>query len=59
MCSSDLEVVKLLKLPKVVEQCLTLGLDSVGDSPAEFAQFIRSDLEKWTKLTRDLNLKME
>ena len=53
------EVVKLLKQPKVVEQCLTLGLDPVGDTPAEFAQFIRSDLEKWTKLTRDLNLKME
>lgn len=53
------EVVKLLKQPKVVEQCLALGLDPVGDSPAEFAQFIRSDMEKWTRLTRDLNLKLE
>jgi tripartite-type tricarboxylate transporter receptor subunit TctC len=53
------EVVKLLKLPKVVEQCLALGLDPVGDTPAEFAQFIRADLEKWTKLTRELNLKQE
>ena len=53
------EVVKLLKQPKVVEQCLTLGLDPVGDSPAEFAQFIRADMDKWTKLTRDLNLTMQ
>ncbi len=53
------EVVKLLKQPKVIEQCLTLGLDPVGDTPAEFAQFIRTDMEKWTRLTRDLNLNME
>jgi len=53
------EVVKLLKQPKVVEQCLTLGLDPVGDSPAEFAQFIRSDMDKWMKLTRALNLTMQ
>lgn len=53
------EVVKLLKLPQVVEQCLALGLDPVGDSPAEFAQFIRADLDKWTRLTRELNLKQE
>jgi tripartite-type tricarboxylate transporter receptor subunit TctC len=53
------EVVKLLKQPKVIEQCLTLGLDPVGDIPAEFAQFIRSDMDKWMKLTRDLQLKME
>lgn len=53
------EVVKLLKQPKVIEQCLTLGLDPVGDTPAEFAQFIRADMEKWTRLTRELQLKME
>ena len=53
------EVVKLLKQPKVIEQCLTLGLDPVGDTPAEFAQFIRTDMDKWTRLTRDLNLNME
>ena len=53
------EVVKLLKHPKVIEQCLALGLDPVGDTPAEFAQFIRADLDKWTRLTRDLKLKLE
>ena len=53
------EVVKLLKQPKVIEQCLTLGLDPVGDTPAEFAQFIRTDMDKWSRLTRELNLNME
>ena len=50
------EVVKLLKRPAVVERCVTLGLDPVGDTPAEFARFIKADMEKWTRLTRELNL---
>ncbi|MGH8619524.1 MAG: Bug family tripartite tricarboxylate transporter substrate binding protein [Burkholderiales bacterium] len=53
------EVVKLLKLPKVVEQSVMLGMDPVGSSPAEFAQFIKIDMDKWTKLARELNLSME
>ena len=50
------EVVKLLKLPAVVERCVALGLDPVGDTPAEFAQFIKADMEKWTRLTKELNI---
>jgi len=53
------EVVKLLKQPKVVEQSVMLGMDPVGSSPAEFAQFIKLDMDKWTKLTRELNLSLD
>lgn len=52
-------VVKLLKLPSVQERFLTLGLDAVGNTPAEFAQFIKSDMDKWAKLVRELNLTMQ
>jgi tripartite-type tricarboxylate transporter receptor subunit TctC len=53
------EVVKLLKLPAVVERFAVLGLDPVGSTPAEFAQFIKADLEKWTRLTKELNLTLQ
>ena len=53
------EIVKLLRLPKVMEQCLVLGMDPVGSSPAEFARFIRADMDKWTTLTRELRLSAE
>jgi tripartite-type tricarboxylate transporter receptor subunit TctC len=53
------ETAKLLKLPAVSERFLTLGLDPVGSTPAEFAQFMRTDLEKWTKLVRELNLTLQ
>ncbi len=50
------EVVKLLKLPVIVERCVTLGLDPVGSMPAEFARFIAADMDKWTPLIKELNL---
>jgi len=49
-------IVKLLKLPGVRERFVALGMDAVGDTPAEFGQFIKTDMEKWTRLVRDLNL---
>ena len=45
-----------MKLPAVVERFTALGLDSVGSTPAEFARFIKADMDVWTKLTRELNL---
>ena len=53
------ETAKLLKLTAVAERFVTLGLDAVGSTPAEFAQFIRTDLDKWTKLVRELGLKLQ
>lgn len=53
------EVVKLLKRPDIVERCKTLGLDPVGNTPAEFSQFIKVDMDKWTRLTRKLNLTLQ
>ena len=50
------ETVKLLKRPEVMERFVTLGLDPVGNRPDEFAQFIKADTEKWTRLVRDLNI---
>ncbi|MCW5603814.1 MAG: tripartite tricarboxylate transporter substrate binding protein [Burkholderiales bacterium] len=49
-------VVKLLKLPGIQERFLTLGMDAVGNTPTEFAQFIKTDMDKWSKLIRELNL---
>ena len=53
------EVVKLLKIPNVEQRFLTLGLEQVGNTPAEFAQYIKADIEKWTKLIKELNLTLQ
>ena len=49
-------LVKVLKLPSVQERFLTLGMDAVGNTPAEFATFIKTDMAQWTTLTKKLNL---
>ena len=53
------EVAKLLKLPPVVERMVSLGLDPVGSTPAEFEQYIRTDMEKWSKLIRELKITLQ
>jgi len=53
------ETAKVLKQPAVVERLVALGMDPVGNTPAEFAQFIKADLEKWTRLTRELKLSLQ
>lgn len=53
------EVVKLLKLPAVVDRFTALGLDAVGSTPAEFARYIQEDTDRWTKLIRALNVTLQ
>jgi len=53
------EVAVLLKQPALVERFVTLGLEPVGNTPAEFDKFIRADLDKWTQLTRELKITLQ
>ncbi len=52
-------VIRLLKMPGMQERFLTLGMDAVGNTPAEFAQFIKADMDKWTRLVRELKLTVQ
>lgn len=53
------EVAKFLKQPAVLERFMALGLDPVGSSPADFEQFIKTDIDKWTKLIKELNIPLQ
>jgi tripartite-type tricarboxylate transporter receptor subunit TctC len=54
-----LEVAGLLKQSAVIERFVALGLEPVGNTPAEFEQFIRSDMEKWKQLIRELKITLQ
>jgi tripartite-type tricarboxylate transporter receptor subunit TctC len=41
------EIISALQKPDVQSRMAALGVDIVGNSPAEFAAFIRRDIEKW------------
>jgi tripartite-type tricarboxylate transporter receptor subunit TctC len=51
------ETVKALALPDVRAKFETLGMEPVGNSPAEFAAVIKSDLAKWAKVVKEAGIK--
>jgi tripartite-type tricarboxylate transporter receptor subunit TctC len=50
------EVVKALHQPDVQEKCKQVGLDIVADSPAEFAAYIRKEVDRWQKVIVDAKI---
>jgi tripartite-type tricarboxylate transporter receptor subunit TctC len=55
--SSDANAV--LKDQEVVEKMQALGAEPAGNTPVQFARFIREDQAKWSKLMREAGIKSE
>ena len=53
------EIVRIIALPDVKERLISQGAEPVGDTPEEFAQFIKAEAAKWGKVIKSLNLKIE
>jgi tripartite-type tricarboxylate transporter receptor subunit TctC len=53
------EVVRILKLPDVRERFDGLGIEPVGDTPEQFAQYIRSELAKYAKVVKQSGARAE
>ncbi len=53
------EVVAVLQTPEVRERLIAMGLEVVGNSPAEFAEYLRSESLKWGKIIRDAKIRAE
>ena len=52
-----LETVNALAQPDVRAKYATLGMEPVGNSPAEFAAVIKSDLARWAKVVKEAGIK--
>jgi tripartite-type tricarboxylate transporter receptor subunit TctC len=50
------EALKALAQPDLRAKFAKLGLDTVGNSPAELAAIIKSDIGKWAKLIKDAGI---
>ena len=53
------ETAESLKDPQVRERLLALGSEPVGSSPAAFGRFFRAEVEKWGKVVRAANVRIE
>ena len=45
--------------PPVVQRMASVGLDAVGNTPAEMEQVITRDYERWGRLIRERNIKVD
>ena len=65
MCSSDLvrrlhkEIAAILRGKEMKDDSANLGYRLGGESPEEFAAFVRSEEQKWSKVIKDANIKVE
>jgi tripartite-type tricarboxylate transporter receptor subunit TctC len=50
---------RVLNDPEVKQRMLALGAEPSGNTPAQFAAFIRADQAKWSKLMRERGIQPE
>ena len=53
------ELRKLMHAPDTVKQLTRVGIDVVTSSPAEFQAFVKADTERWAKVVREANIRLE
>jgi tripartite-type tricarboxylate transporter receptor subunit TctC len=53
------EIVRILNMSAVHDRLSSLSTVPVGDTPAHFAGFIRSERDKWAKVIRTAGIKLE
>ena len=50
---------KALALPDVREKLAAQGAEPVGQSPEEFRNYIRNEIDKWSRVIRESGAKVE
>jgi len=53
------EIAAVLGEPEIRSRYATLGIEPVGNTPAQFAEQIRADLARWEKVVRQANIRIE
>lgn len=52
-------IVKVMRSPEIQKQFIALGAEPVGNSPEEFAAFVRRDMEKYARVVRISGAKLD
>lgn len=53
------DIVKVLQEPEVRQMLVSSGAQIIGNSPQEFAQTLQADVDRWRKVIRAANIKVE
>jgi len=52
-------IVRVMRSPEIQKQFIALGAEPVGNSPEEFAAFVRRDMEKYARVVRISGAKLD
>jgi tripartite-type tricarboxylate transporter receptor subunit TctC len=53
------EIRRVLLSKDIQDDALTLGTQAGGDTPEEFAAYVRAEIQKWGKVIKDANIKVD
>jgi tripartite-type tricarboxylate transporter receptor subunit TctC len=53
------EIKKTMATPAMRERAMQEGATAVGNTPAEFDRFLRSEIVKWTKIIQQTGIKLD
>jgi tripartite-type tricarboxylate transporter receptor subunit TctC len=53
------EMQAAVRKPELRERFITLGIDPAGSTPEEFTRFLKEEVDKWGKVIRAANVKIE
>ena len=53
------EILKILRLPEVRERFQAMGIEIAGNTPEQFAAFMRAEPAKWGKIVRASGAKID
>jgi tripartite-type tricarboxylate transporter receptor subunit TctC len=53
------DVVAIIKSPEMKAKLTAMGADVIGDSPEDFAKFMRDDTAKWSKVAKQAGINPE
>lgn len=53
------EVNRVIEIPDVRQRLVNQGAEVLGGTPDEFGAFMRSEIERWSKIIKQLNLRVE
>jgi tripartite-type tricarboxylate transporter receptor subunit TctC len=55
----NLEITRILKQPDVREKLEALGGDIVGSTPAEFTDYLKTEIAKWDKVAKTAKIRLD
>ena len=59
IAKANAELVKMLKSPDMKEKILLQGGIAIGNSPDEFAAYMKSEIDKWAKVAKAAKVRVE